>query len=113
MYLHPLLVSPLVTLLVMGIVYTDTKRRALTLRTRVQWTVGVGFVSFGGYLGAYAFDDVLSRAYSLIFGGPVVVHSPREFLTGLFTVGLMVSVLAVLTYGIGSRFGPLKTQSLP
>ncbi|WP_254533897.1 hypothetical protein [Natrinema gelatinilyticum] len=116
MYLHPLLVSPLVTFLVMGIVYTDTKRRALELRTRLLWTIGVGLVSLGGFLGAFVFDSVLSRAYFrayvLILGRPVVVQSPREFLLIPFMVGTTVSAIAVLVYGIRSRFAPLKTRSL-
>lgn len=112
MYLHPLLVSPLITILVMGVVYADTNRRALARRTRLRWTVGVGLVSLGGFLGAFAFDSVLSRAYYLILGRPVVVHTPRELLTGLFIVGLTVSAIAVLVYGIGSRSGPLKVRSL-
>lgn len=112
MYLHPLLVSPFVTLLVMGIVYTDTKRRALAQRTQFLWTVGVGLVSLGGFLGAFVFDSVLSRVYFLLRGRPVVVPSPREYLLLIFIFGLTASAIALLVYGIGRRFGPLKTQSL-
>ncbi len=105
MSLHPLLVSPFVTLLVTGLVYADAKRRALPRQTQLRWTVGVGLVSLGGFLGAYAFDNLLAQAYTRFFEGQIVVHSPREVLTLLFVVGLSISVMAVLVYGVGSRLG--------
>lgn len=109
MALNPLLISPAVTLVAMGVVYIDAKRRLP--RTRLWWTAAVGFVSQGGFLVAVAFDTLFFRAYSLIFGAQVVVQSPYDALTFLFAIGLSSSVLAVLSYGIGSRVGPFDTRS--
>lgn len=105
MPLHPLLVSPLIAVLAAGIVYADAGRLSLPSRTRLGWTVGVGLVSLGGFLGAFAFDGALARTSALVIGGPVVVHTPRELLVGIFAVGLAISAMAVLIYGFGTRVG--------
>jgi hypothetical protein len=110
MPLQSLLVTPLVAMLVTGAVFTDTTRRGLEPRTRFRWTVGVGSVSLGGFLGVFAFDGVLFRAYAAVFGRPVIVQSPREPLALPFIVGLTLSLLAVLAYAVGSRVGPLAAR---
>ena len=112
MALNPLLVSPIVTLVAMGMVYIDAKRRVLAPRTRFLWTIGVGLVTQVGFLVVFAFDGLFSRVYSLVFGEQVVVQSPHEFLTFLFAIGLCISVMAVLIYGVGRRFSHLTTRFL-
>lgn len=96
---------PAVDAAISDLVATEHCGGALSLRISPT-----GLVSLGGFLGAFVFDRVLSRAYFLVLERQVVVHSPRELLMGLFIVGLSVSAIAVLIYGIGSRFGPLKTR---
>jgi hypothetical protein len=110
MALHPILVSPIVTVVAMGVVYLDAKSRELVPRTRLLWTIGVGLISQSGFLVVFAFDNLFSRAYSLIFGRQMVVHSPYELLIFLFSTGLCISGTAVLIYGFRSRFGPLSTR---
>lgn len=111
MPLHPLLVSPLIAVLAAGIVDADAGRLSLSRRRRLGWTVGVGLVSLGGFLGAFAFDGALSRAYALVLGESMVVHTSRELLAGLFAVGLAISTTAVLIYGVGTRAGFRRGRS--
>ena len=108
MFPHPLLVSPFVALLVAAGVYADAGRRSLPRGTRLGWTIGTGIVSLGGFVLAFTLESVLFRAYFLTLGRPVVVHSPSELVTFLFLVGLAVSAVTVLGYGVGSRYGPFK-----
>lgn len=110
MALHPLLASPIVTLLAAGLVYADAGRRELPRRTRLGWTLGTALVSLGGYLAVGVFDDLLVRSYLRLLGEPLVVRSPREVLMVLLVAGLAISLTAVLGYGLGSRYGPLAAS---
>lgn len=110
MALHPILASPIVTIAAMGGVYLDATYRDLAPRTRLRWTIGVGLSSQVGFLAVFAFDDLFTRAYSLVFGRRLVVHSPYEFLTILFVIGFCISGTGVLIYGVRSRFGPLSAR---
>ncbi|WP_313695142.1 hypothetical protein [Halorarum halobium] len=110
MSLHPLVVAPPVVLLAMGVTYADGTRRSLTVPARLRWTLGIGCVSIGGFLAAFAFDGVVFRLYSVAVGRQFIVQSPRELLTILFSIGLVISTVAVLLYGVASRFGPLESE---
>lgn len=90
-------------------VYADALRRDVPRRTRHLWAGSVGFVSSGAFVGLCAFGEVLYRAYLGLMGTPKVVHSPRGLVTGLLVGGLAVSSVAVLAYGVGSRYGPLES----
>lgn len=103
MSIHPLSLSPLVVLLAMGIVYIDATYRTLGRKTRLRWICAVGFASIGGFLCVSTFQAQLARAYSLVSGEPVL--SPSGLLTGVFIMGVVISVLAVSVYGVGSRVG--------
>jgi hypothetical protein len=102
-----------IVLLAMGIVHWDASRRGLPQRTRLRWTGGVGFISSCGFvLSITVFDDILFSVYKARSGHSVVIAiTPYELIMMLFKIGVVISILAVLTYVVGSRFGPLKSQS--
>lgn len=103
------LLPPLIAIPVVGIVYADTRQRRLPWQTRLSWSASAGLVSLGEFLLVFTFDSLLSRAYFLVLDDPIVVHSPRELLTGPRIAGVAVSAMTVFTYGIASRYGPLYT----
>ncbi|WEL25598.1 putative membrane protein [Haloferax volcanii] len=109
--MNPLLISPIISFLVAGIVFADAKRRGLARQSRMRWTVAVGFGSLSGFLCAFTFENTLSRVYFTLSGTPVVVQSPYELLTLLFGVGLGTSAMSVLAYGLGSRVVLFKNRS--
>ena len=91
-----------------GLVFADTVRRDLPPRTRYRWTGSAGLTRAGGFLTLYRFDDVVYRRYHEATGGPAVAPLPREVSAGLLVTGVAASAVAVLAYGFGSRYGPLK-----
>lgn len=91
-----------------GLVFTDTIRRELSLRTRYLWTGSVGIVSVGGFLTAYLFDDALFQLYLEVTDSAAIAPMPREVAITLLFVALVASTVSVLTYGFGSRYGPFK-----
>lgn len=91
-----------------GLVLADATRRDLSPRTRCLWTGSVGLVSVGGFLTTYFFDDALYRLYLEVTGSPALAPQPREVAATLLLVTLAASAVAVLVYGFGSRYGPLK-----
>ncbi len=91
-----------------SLVFADTIRRHLSLRTRYLWTGSVGVVSIGGFLTAYLFDHLLFQLYLKVTGSAAIVPLPREVAITLFLIALVASAASVLTYGFGSRYGPLK-----
>jgi hypothetical protein len=97
-----------VGVLTSGVVLADTSRRNLTFRTRCFWIGSVGVVSIGGPLTVYLFDDILYRLYFGLTDGPAVTLLPREVAVAFLVIGLTSGVVAVLAYGFGSRYGPLK-----
>jgi len=105
--LLPLLAALFVVPVAVALVLADAGKRGLSRRTRRRWSVGVGVVSLGGFAAAAVLNGSLVSAYNALLGRPVVVVTPLQLLTGLVLVGLAVSALSVLTYGLASRFGPL------
>ncbi|WP_232686325.1 hypothetical protein [Halobacterium zhouii] len=91
-----------------GLVLADAVRRELPPRTRYVWTGSVGVVSLGGFLAVYPFENVLYRLYLEVTGSPAIAPQPREVTAALLLVTLAASAVAVLAYGFGSRYGPLK-----
>ncbi|ERH07184.1 MAG: hypothetical protein J07HN4v3_02821 [Halonotius sp. J07HN4] len=95
-----------VGLLATILVFTDTLRRDLPPRTQVGWIGFVAAVSIGGSLTVALADDVLFQLWTA-GSDPVIAVTPLQLLTGVVIAGLALSTLAVLTYGVGSRYGPL------
>lgn len=107
MTLLPLLAALFVVPVAVALVHADAARRGLPSRTRRRWCVATGLISLGGFVASAVLDGALARAYDALLGRPVVVVTPLQLLTGLVLVGLAVSALAVLTYGVASRYGRL------
>jgi hypothetical protein len=103
MSIHPISFSPFVVLLAMGVVYVDATYRSLARKTWLRWICAVGFVSIGGFLCVFVFQAQLARIYLLVSGESVL--TPGGLLTGVFIMGVVISVLAVSVYGVGSRAG--------
>lgn len=95
-----------VGLLATGLVVADALRRDLPTRRTLGWTGFVALVSIGGSLTVAVADDTLYRLWAS-GGDTAIVVTPVQLLTGVVVAGLAVSTLAVLTYGVGSRYGPL------
>jgi len=91
-----------------GLVFADTNRRNIRFQTRYLWTGFVGVVSLGGFLAVYAVNDAIYQFYLKVTDSPAIAPPPREVATAFLFVALALSVLAVLAYGFGSRYGPLK-----
>ncbi|TQQ83587.1 hypothetical protein EGH24_01995 [Halonotius terrestris] len=99
------LLNLVIGLLATVLVFTDTLRRDLSPRTQAGWTGFVAAISIGGSLAVAIGDDAL---YRLVMRGsdPALVVTPLAFIAGVIIAGLTLSALAVLTYGVGSRYGP-------
>lgn len=110
MPLHPFWVTPAITLLAAGIVLADTNRRKLAPRTRLFWTAGVGLTSLGVFIGVFMFQRYVYEFYYRVTGQHVITHTPYELVLNSFIAGLLLTAIAVLTYGFGSRFGPFKAE---
>lgn len=92
-----------------GLVLADTIRRNLPNRARYLWAGGVGVVSVGGFLAVYSFDNTLYQLYLTASASPLIAPLPREVAVAFLLIPLTGSSLAVLAYGFGSRYGPLKS----
>lgn len=105
----------LTVFLATGTVYWDASCRRLSQRTRLRWTGGVGLVSSCGFVLSFSvLDDIFIDAYLYMYGYPTVIttFTPYDIVMMSFAIGVVISVLAVLIYVVGSRFGPLKPQSI-
>jgi len=91
-----------------GLVFADTNQRNIRSQTRYLWTGFVGVLSLGGFLAVYVLQDVLYQFYLNVTDSPAIAPPPREVVIAFLFVALVLSVLAVLAYGFGSRYGPLK-----
>lgn len=105
MALHPILFAPPIVLLTMAVVFGDTHRRALPVRTKIAWTLGVGLLSLIGFVFVFSFDSTLYRQYLLLLDKPLVVRTPYDLLMWLFTVGTAFSAVLCLIYAVGTRVG--------
>ena len=90
-----------------SLVIADTIRRELPARTRGGWIGFVALVSIGGSVGVAVGDTTVFR---LIAAGsdPVIAVTPLALLTRLVLASVALSALAVVAYGVGSRYGPLS-----
>ena len=86
----------------------DTLRRDPPARTQVGWIGFVALVSIGGSLAVAAGDSALYRL-ALASEPGVIAVTPLQLITTSIGAGLLLSALAVLAYGVGSRYGPLST----
>jgi hypothetical protein len=109
MPLVALLTGVIIGMIGTALVYADTVRRELPVRTRYLWTGGVGAISIGGSIALAVFDSTLVQLYVRLTQSPVVVQSPRDLVITISTIGLVITTGAVLAYGFGSRVGPFKT----
>ena len=101
------LIGLLVGLIATSLVVADTLRRDLPARTQAGWIGFVALVSIGGSF-AVAIGD--SAVFRLMAAGsdPVIAVTPLALLTSLVLASAALSTLAVLAYGVGSRYGPLS-----
>ena len=95
-----------VGLLATILVAVDALRRGLSRRTQAGRLGFVAAVSIGGSLTVALADDALFRLWTT-GNDPVIAVTPLQLLTGVVIAGLTLSTVAVLTYGVGSRYGPL------
>jgi uncharacterized membrane protein len=108
MTLLPVAVALFVSPAAAALVYADARRRALSRRYGTAAASAVGLVSFGGFLVAAISGTGLLSAYYRLLKQPVIAVTPLDLVFSMFLLGLAVTALAVLGYGIGSRFGPLS-----
>ena len=102
-----LLVSLLVSLIATSLVVADTLRCDLPARTQAGWIGFVVLVAVGGSLAVAAGNNALYRL--ALAGEPrVVTVTPRQLIGATIGAGLGLSALAVLAYGVRSRYGPLS-----
>ena len=102
-----LLVSLIVGLIATSLVVADTLRRDLPARTQAGWIGFVALLSIGGSFAVADGDDALYRL--ALAGEPrVVTVTPRQLIGATIGAGLGLSALAVLAYGVRSRYGPLS-----
>lgn len=111
MALHPIFLSPPIVLLTIIVVFGDAHRRALPVRTKIAWTLGVGLLSLTGFVIVFSFDSTLYRQYLLLFDKSLVVRTPYELLMWLLTVGTAFSAVLCLIYAVGTRVGRNHTAS--
>jgi len=105
-----LLVGLIVGLVATSLVLADTLRRDLPARTQAGWVSVVALLSIGGSIAVAAGDSTVFR---LLAAGhdPVVAVTPLALLTRLVLASMALSALAVLAYGVGSRYGSLSPGS--
>jgi len=106
MTLLPVLIALFITPAAAALVFADASRRGLSHRRRTVWTIGVGLVSFAGFLGAALLDAGVIATYYGLLDRQVAAVTPLELLARIVAFGVAVTVLAVLGYGLASRFGP-------
>ncbi|MDT3433557.1 hypothetical protein [Haloarcula sp. 1CSR25-25] len=106
MTLLPVFVALFVSPAAAALVYADARRRDLSHRYCTAAASAVGLASFGGFLAASLFGSGLISTYYRLLDRPVIAFTPLDFLLSLLLAGLAVTVLAVLAYGLTSRYGP-------
>lgn len=108
----PFVVSPLIVLLVMGIVYRDTSHRGLPQGTRLRWTGGTGVLSLSGfYMSMYVADEFLNDVYIEWFNEGVNPLTAYDLIIWRFNVGIAICAFALLVYVVERQFGPFTPQA--
>lgn len=100
-----LLVGFVVAPLTAGVVYADARRRDVSPRKRLLWTVGTGAVGLAGFLLPHLYDSAFALFYLREVKPHPVTSAPYEMLLVHIVVGTAVSVATVLVYGFGRRVG--------
>lgn len=111
--MHLLALAPLFLFILPSIVYVDTGRRDLPRRSVWSWTIGVGSASIISFhLLVFKFNTEFVGAYYHIHGGSpdLMPATTTNLLYWNFELYLASCALLLLLYGVGSRFGPLKSQ---
>ena len=107
MTLLPVFVALFVSPAAAALAYADAGRRDLSQRYCAVAASAVGLASFAGFLAAAVFGSGLLSAYYRLLDRPAVAVTPLDLLLSLLLFGLAVTALAVLGYGLTSRYGPL------
>ena len=107
MTLLPVIIALFVSPVATALVYADASRRALSRRYCTAAASVVGLASFGGFLAASALGSGLLSASYRLLNQPVIAVTPLDLLLSLLCFGLAITALAVLGYGLTSRYGPL------
>ncbi|NHN64092.1 hypothetical protein G9463_12375 [Haloarcula sp. JP-Z28] len=110
MTLLPVVVALFVSPAAAALVYVDATRRDLSKRYYTVAAFAVGLASFGGFLAASALGSGLLSASYRLLNQPVIAVTPLDLLLSLLCFGLAVTALAVLGYGLTSRYGPLASS---
>ncbi|AAV47014.1 unknown [Haloarcula marismortui ATCC 43049] len=110
MTLLPVVVALFVSPAVTALVYADARRRDLSQRYCTVAAFAVGLASFGGFLAASVLGSGLFSAFYRLLNQPVIAVTPLDLLLSLLCFGLAVTALAVLGYGLTSRYGPLASS---
>ncbi|EMA33460.1 hypothetical protein [Haloarcula japonica] len=107
MTLLPIVAALFVSPAVAALVYADARRRDLSRRYRTAAASVVGFASFAGFLAASVLGSELFSAYYRLLNQPAIAVTPLDLLFSLLLFGFAITALAVLGYGLTSRYGPL------
>jgi len=110
MTLLPVFAALFVSQVAAALVYADATRRGLSQRYRTIAAAAVGLASFGGFLAAAVFGSGLLAAYYRLLNRPVIAVTPLDLVLSLLLFGLAITALAVVGYGVVSRYGPLASQ---
>lgn len=88
-----------------ALVYLDANGRTLSRRRRLLWVVGIGAVSFSGFLIPVLFADALHQSYLQEVKPSPVVDSPLEVSMVHLVIGVTISIASILLYRIGVAQG--------
>ncbi len=111
--MHLLALAPFFLFILPSIVYVDTSRRDLSRRSVWPWTIGVGSASTTSFHPlVFKFNTGFVDVYYHIHGGSpdLMPATTTNLLYWNFELYLVSCALLLLLYGVGSRFGPLKSQ---
>jgi len=109
MTLLPVVVALFVSPAAAALVYVDATRRDLSKRYCTVAAFAVGLASFGGFLAAAVFGSGLFSAFYRLLERPVIAVTPLDLLLSSLLFGLTGTALALLGYGVASRYGPLAS----
>jgi hypothetical protein len=107
MTLLPVFVALFVSPAAAALVYADARRRDLSHRYCTAAASAVGLASFGGFVAASVFGSGLLSSFYRLLDRPVIAVTPLDLLLSLLFFGLAITAVAVLGYGLASRYGPL------
>ncbi|EMA19658.1 hypothetical protein [Haloarcula argentinensis] len=110
MALLPIVVALFVSPAVTALVYVDARRRDLSRRYCTAAASAVGLASFGGFLVASVLGSGIFSTYYRLVSQPAVAVTPLDLILSLLLFGFAITALAVLGYGLTSRYGPLASS---